>query len=221
MRARLKPPPPPMPVTLHIYNVGTSRQIELMNKLLKRMSTGAFHCGVEVFGVEWSFSDFAVLHGVAAGGTGIFSCMPRHCPGHTYSESIPMGNTGLAEAEINDLMNILRKEWPVFSYNILRRNCCHFSHEFCKRLGVGGIPNWVMNLAGVGAALATTGDTFCCKSAPGQSSSVLCCGPNGSPNTLLVEGETSGEHDERVDIVEAQRVLLPRKGQDLDDAACA
>jgi hypothetical protein len=34
-------------VTLHIYNVGQSKQTALINAFLRKLGTGAFHCGVE------------------------------------------------------------------------------------------------------------------------------------------------------------------------------
>merc|ERR1719282_274777 len=46
---------------------------------------------------------------------------------------------------------MMSKKWLGEDYDLLRKNCCHFSNEFAKRLGVGPIPNWVLNLAGAGA----------------------------------------------------------------------
>merc|ERR1719471_570998 len=44
-------------------------------------------------------------------------------------------------------------EWMSEDYDILRRNCCHFSAELCKELGVGPLPSWLTSLAGAGAVL--------------------------------------------------------------------
>merc|ERR1712146_682851 len=38
-------------------------------------------------------------------------------------------------------------------YHLLQRNCCDFSNELCKRLGVGRVPGWVKSAAGAGARL--------------------------------------------------------------------
>jgi len=38
------------------------------------------------------------------------------------------------------------------TYNVLTRNCHHFSNAFCVRLGVGSIPTWINDLADTGAA---------------------------------------------------------------------
>lgn len=55
-----------------------------MNSVLNSLGTGAFHCGVEVYGQEFSFN-------YKPHGTGIFRCRPGNCPGHSYRTSVLMG----------------------------------------------------------------------------------------------------------------------------------
>jgi len=64
-----------------------------------------------------------------------------------------MGQTWLSEQEVSQLMAELEGEWPGKDYDLLHHNCCHFSSELCRRLGVGPVPQWVTNLAGAGADL--------------------------------------------------------------------
>mmetsp|Transcript_60914 Transcript_60914/g.178067 ORF Transcript_60914/g.178067 Transcript_60914/m.178067 type:complete len:294 (+) Transcript_60914:76-957(+) len=165
-----KSPTVPVPVTLHIYDIGTSGGGHFINALLKPLGTGAFHCGVEVYGCEWSYSD--TTSGV---GDGIFCSQPRCCEGHTYCESVSMGRTGTAESEVLQLIDMLKADWPVSAYDVLAHNCCHFCDEFCQRLGVGSIPPWVMNLAGAGAAVAAAGDTTCCRQVVLEVAHGPCC----------------------------------------------
>merc|ERR1719229_582486 len=54
--------------------------------MLRPFGTGVFHCGVEVFGKEWSFRGTEV-------GTGVFWCLPQNCSAHTYVETVYMGYT--------------------------------------------------------------------------------------------------------------------------------
>jgi len=61
------------------------------------------------------------------------------------------GRTKLPEQEIGRIISDLLEDYPGRSYDVLRRNCCHFAEDFCLRLGVGGIPAWVHRLARVGA----------------------------------------------------------------------
>jgi len=195
----------PVPVTLHIYNVGTLTQTAMVNKLLRKLGTGAFHCGVEVYGTEWSYSDITVAPGDTAKGTGIFCCHPRGCDGHSYCESVQMGTTAMTEGDVLRMLTLLKKEWPVYAYSTLRKNCCHFSDELCQRLGVGSIPEWVVSLANSAAAVAAAGDTVCCRSMAGQVvGSILCCTPAGGNRGGFLQ-ESAELVD--VDVVEALPVL--------------
>jgi len=153
----------PEPVTLHIYDIGTSAG-PMVNNFLKPLGTGAFHCGVEVHGWEWSYSDVSNPKDPAM--TGIFSCRPRHCEGHRYYETVELGLTRTSELEVVRLLTLLEKGWPISEYDLLSHNCCHFADEFSRRLGVGGIPPGVMSLASAGAAVIQTADiadTTCCR----------------------------------------------------------
>mmetsp|Transcript_109401 Transcript_109401/g.235639 ORF Transcript_109401/g.235639 Transcript_109401/m.235639 type:complete len:121 (-) Transcript_109401:9-371(-) len=50
--------------------------------------------------------------------------------------------------------------WPGHTYDLLKNNCCNFADRLCQCLGVGGIPDWVMNLAGTGRAIAETTESI-------------------------------------------------------------
>lgn len=140
-------PPRPAPVTLHVYDLGPT--VANVNMLLGAVGTGAFHAGVEVYGTEWSFG----CGREGPYGSGIFCVPPKGCEAHVYREAVAMGDTRLSKREVDKLIDQLAREWPGKDYDLLRHNCCHFSDEFCKRLGVDRVPGWVLSLAGVGAML--------------------------------------------------------------------
>lgn len=127
-------------VTVHIYDLGPVC-VDL-NALGRAVGTGAFHAGVEVYGAEYSFSPGGVCH-----------FPPRGCPHHIYREPIQMGRTRMSKRDVDNLIGKLVREWPGIRYDILERNCCHFSNELCNRLGVGSLPYWVTSLADAGADL--------------------------------------------------------------------
>mmetsp|Transcript_66686 Transcript_66686/g.169086 ORF Transcript_66686/g.169086 Transcript_66686/m.169086 type:complete len:224 (-) Transcript_66686:52-723(-) len=133
------------PVTLNIYDIGTSPQIHILNQVLRMVGTGIFHCGVQVYGMEFSFI------GRKEKGTGVFCCAPRQCEGHSFSEALTMGNTEMSEDEVNGMMCELATEWPASAYDLFQKNCCHFSDYLCQRLGVGAIPERVHRIADAGA----------------------------------------------------------------------
>jgi len=129
-------------VTLQVYDFLEQG----FNGLLRQVGTGGFHCAVQIFNKEWSFRKTWM-------GTGVYWIHPKTCTGHKFRESVPMGKVAITEEQFFRLLGRLKKEWPGSSYDILRRNCCSFSNELCKELGVGPIPDWITNLSTLGADL--------------------------------------------------------------------
>ena len=130
-------------VTLHVYDLGQG-QLHAVGSHW----AGAFHAAVEVYGVEYSFG-----LNPQPGSTGVFSNEPRRCTMHTYRESVPMGVTTASEPEVHALLLRMRAEWAGPSYDLLHRNCCHFSDALCKELGVGAAPPWLNRAANTGAGI--------------------------------------------------------------------
>jgi len=151
--AQMQPPTTPQAaapkayVTLHLYDFLTSGEGQALNGVLRQLGTGAFHCGVEVYGKEWSFRGRS-----SPGGSGVFWIHPKSAS-KSYRESVQMGKTSMSEEDVQRLLRMLMKQWPSNNYDILKRNCCHFSDQFCQRLGVGNIPTWITNLANTGKSI--------------------------------------------------------------------
>mmetsp|Transcript_19863 Transcript_19863/g.62150 ORF Transcript_19863/g.62150 Transcript_19863/m.62150 type:complete len:312 (+) Transcript_19863:1300-2235(+) len=137
-------------VLVRVYDLGTTFLLHPHNAISR--SYGAFHTGVEVFGREWSF-------GMAEDWrTGVTWCPPGKNPDHTFRETLAMGFTKCNFAEFTQILNEMKQEWRGSSYSLLTRNCHHFSDALCGRLGVGRLPPWINDLAGVGDATATAFD---------------------------------------------------------------
>lgn len=151
-------------VMLNIYDVGTSHIGRGINNFLRPLGTGVFHCGVEVYAREWSYSDTLEETDEERAETGVFCSVPRDCEGHSFIEAIPMGMAIISGEDVFRLLQWIKVDWPVDAYHTLRHNCCHFCDEFCQRLGVGPIPEWVRSLAGAGAAIADSSSALCCLS---------------------------------------------------------
>jgi len=134
-----------MLVVVHIYDVAD--ELSKVNYLLRKIGTGAFHAGVEVYGNEWSF-------GYIDEGTGVFGCEPGKNEMFRHVQTIVMGTTNLSKLQVDRVLSKLAGEWPGSGYDLLERNCCHFSNTFCKELHVGQLPTWVTSLARIGAAIA-------------------------------------------------------------------
>ncbi|XP_062213613.1 uncharacterized protein LOC133914531 [Phragmites australis] len=139
-------------VVVHVYdatNTGsekTDAAVLQINRIFKdRLSIGGiFHSAVQVYGEdEWSF-------GYCLSGSGVFSCPIHKNPMYTYRESIVLGETSCSISEVNQILSQLSCEWPGYSYDLLSRNCNHFSDVFCEKLGVRKIPGWVNRFANTG-----------------------------------------------------------------------
>jgi len=139
-------------VLLHIYDVSRHASVQWINTVLANKYSpvkfgGLFHVGVEVKGREWSFGHCPV-------GTGVASATPRNQLGHNFRETVSLLPTKLSQEEIQAVLVALKEEYSGFSYNIFHRNCCHFADDFCQRLAVGRVPEWVYRLATIGSGAA-------------------------------------------------------------------
>merc|ERR1711972_688269 len=101
---------------------------------------GAFHTGVEVYRKEWCFGK------TLDGSTGIRAIRPGDCLEHDYRESIFMGFTRFNEKEVAAILQEMSIAWSGESYDILTRNCHHFSEALCEKLNVSSPPAWVNTL---------------------------------------------------------------------------
>merc|ERR1712217_533957 len=144
-----------MPVYLHIYDVSQENSVRRLNKVLAHRRApikfgGVFHAGVEVNGLEFSFglSESTTMSGITCN-------LPRTHPQHRYRQTVRLRPTMLSDVELSALISDLIEEYPGDDYDLLRRNCCHFADDFCRRLGVGSIPGWIHRLARIGAGVST------------------------------------------------------------------
>lgn len=134
------------PVLLNVYEPprGSGTQVP---------GFGAFHTGVEVFGGEYSFSD-----------GGINRHRTKWAPGDVwrYKETIKIGTTKLTKSEVQDAANEMKREMPGSSYDLVNRNCNHFSDAFCKRITQekAGIPGWVNRAARMGSTFGVSGSSL-------------------------------------------------------------
>lgn len=146
---------------------------DVLNSGLHSMGTGAYHVGVEVNGVEYSFGACEV-----PGHTGVFSCMPKRSPGYQYRTTIDFGERALVKknwvraddenqkesltpayreverhVDGREVIKEMAAEYPGISYDLLRKNCVTFACDVCLRLGVEEkeIPSYFRNLCESGA----------------------------------------------------------------------
>ncbi|KAI7897187.1 PPPDE putative peptidase domain-containing protein [Mucor mucedo] len=61
-----------------------------------------------------------------------------------------MGYTELTQKQVDKVLQDISKEYVGTSYNLLTRNCNHFSEELCKSLTGKTAPGWVNRAAKLG-----------------------------------------------------------------------
>jgi len=66
---------------------------------------------------------------------------------HHFRESVYMGRTRCSRKDVDRLLHNLDGRWKGKDYDLVRRNCCHFSKALCRELAVGPFPRWVLHAA--------------------------------------------------------------------------
>lgn len=145
-----------IPVLLNIYDVSRREAVKMMNAVLAHWLApvklgGAFHVGVEVGGLEWSYG-----RTFRDSRPGVVGMPPRKDPNHSFRQTVHLGYTEMSLESVNLLISVMIEDYPGRSYDVLRRNCCHFADDFCRRLSVSPIPDWVHRLARFGAGVDET-----------------------------------------------------------------
>lgn len=134
-------------VALSIYELAGTSALNALTRMANL--GGAYHVGVEVYWLEWSF-------GWCEAGSGVYMVHPSTSTLGTFRERVSLGTTPLSGREALKVLAKMRDEWPGDSYDVLRRNCAHFSTTFVGCLHVENVPDWVNSLAGVGEALVSS-----------------------------------------------------------------
>jgi hypothetical protein len=140
------PEPEPVEVRMNVYDLGTDFKVQTVNGILGMLGSGVYHAAIEVYGLEWSY-------GYCVEGTGVFRSAPRECQAHSYRSSEVLGTVETTRHDVEELLRVMSAEWQGQDYDLLRRNCCHFSDAFARRLGTKPLPSWVLSAARLGAGL--------------------------------------------------------------------
>jgi len=138
-------------VYLNVYDL-LGEADGVTGKLAAALGVGLFHCGVEVYGREWSFS--GTIYPEDEGQSGIFWTAPKTAlPNH--SQSIFMGWCGPTQRDVRRLLGRMRDEWRRGHYHILTRNCNHFAEALVHLLAgeKAEVPAWVNRVARLGDLL--------------------------------------------------------------------
>lgn len=113
------------------------------------MGTSLLHSGVVINGREYAYGGHD-----RRGVTGVYWTKPRtEPPGGTFRCEILQGFTLATTAEIDAIIRSASEEFHGPSYNLLTKNCNHFTAFLCRKLTGRPGPAWLNRAASIGLAL--------------------------------------------------------------------
>ncbi|CAO3617206.1 unnamed protein product [Cunninghamella blakesleeana] len=110
------------------------------------LGIGIYHSGVEICGKEYCFGGHEYKNI-----TGVFAVEAKSGPpGLSFKQSISIGYTQLTNDQIHKVIQDISKEYVGTSYNLLTRNCNHFTDDLCVLLTGKHAPSWINRAAKLG-----------------------------------------------------------------------
>eukprot|EP00457_Paulinella_chromatophora_P013250 gb/GEZN01013529.1/.p1 GENE.gb/GEZN01013529.1/~~gb/GEZN01013529.1/.p1 ORF type:complete len:261 (+),score=51.86 gb/GEZN01013529.1/:58-783(+) len=126
-------------ILLHVYEP-TEQQMSMPG-------FGVYHSGVEIAGTEYTFAG-----GPGQSGTGVMSHRPKAAPPGSpwkYKQTEDLGPLQMDRAKLTSVLDNLKREFPAKDYDLMAKNCNHFTEAFVTALGAT-FPSWVNRAAKVG-----------------------------------------------------------------------
>ncbi|CAK7210496.1 hypothetical protein SCUCBS95973_000803 [Sporothrix curviconia] len=133
-------------VIINVYDLLTPGRWSTM---LWHMGTSLLHSGVVINGKEYAYGGHD-----RRGVTGVYWTKPHtEPPGGTFRCEILQGFTLATPEEIDSIIRSASEEFHGPAYNLLTKNCNHFTAYLCRKLtGLPG-PAWLNRAASIGLAL--------------------------------------------------------------------
>jgi deubiquitinase DESI2 len=120
-----------------------------MSTVLWHMGTSLLHSGVVINGKEYAYGGHD-----RRGLTGVYWTKPRtNPPGGTFRCEYLHGFTLAPQNEIEAIIREASEEFLGTGYNLLTKNCNHFTSYLCRRLTGEPAPGFLNRAASIGVAL--------------------------------------------------------------------
>jgi hypothetical protein len=135
------------PQLLHLIDL--LRQPGKIASILWTVGVSLLHSGVVINGREYAYGGHD-----QRGVTGVYWTKPRtEPPGGTFKSEILHGFTVRPQEEIEAILKEASEAFPGTSYNLLNKNCNHFTQYLCEKLTGRSGPAWLNRAASIGVAL--------------------------------------------------------------------
>lgn len=133
-------------ITIHVYDLLPPGRI---SSVLWTVGASLLHSGVVINGREYAYG------GHEKGGvTGVYWTKPKtEPPGGRFRCEILHGFTLATHDDIDATLRAASDEFLGPSYNLLTKNCNHFTSYLCQKLTGNPGPGWLNRAASIGVAL--------------------------------------------------------------------
>ncbi|KAK1716736.1 hypothetical protein CaCOL14_011669 [Colletotrichum acutatum] len=133
-------------VTIHVYDLLPPGRL---SSVLWTFGASLLHSGVVINGREYAYGGHE-----RRGVTGVYWTKPKtEPPGGTFKSEILHGFTFATQAEIDAILEEASRDFLGTSYNLLTKNCNHFTSYLCRKLTGRPGPGWLNRAASIGVAL--------------------------------------------------------------------
>lgn len=106
---------------------------------------GIYHTGLQVHDREYTFA------GGAFDGSGVQEQAPKATPPGSqwiYNQTVDLGKTTLNDKEVMSVLSTIRGDFAAKTYDVMGKNCNHFTEVLATRLNVQQkYPSWVNRAA--------------------------------------------------------------------------
>jgi len=99
---------------------------------------GVYHSACVVGGIEFAFGGHD-----EEGKSGVYRGKPEKDPNYHFYNRVVMGRVMMTQKELKDKIVSMAPKWSGTSYDIVERNCNHFSSDLCWDLMKKRPPAWI------------------------------------------------------------------------------
>ncbi|GAM82088.1 hypothetical protein ANO11243_000670 [Dothideomycetidae sp. 11243] len=141
-------PPPRTDIIVHVYDLMAPGKL---SSCLWTLGFPLLHTSLYIpaHNVEYAFGGHAYPRL-----TGVYSTAPYTAPpGARHRRTLRMGTSACTPAEAAHVVAVLSADFPGTGYDLLTRNCNHFTDALLRKLLGSGLPAWCNRAAAIGVAL--------------------------------------------------------------------
>ena len=131
-------PPSLLPITLNVYNASHPSHnifVRALAALSNNVGLGVHHTNVDVGVYRYQFDGVnGVTRRRLRDDVGSDAVAESEMEGFVYSRSFVLGDTELGQGEVEVVLGRLGEFFPPGSYDVVGRNCNHFTYAFASAL---------------------------------------------------------------------------------------